>query len=75
VTENIFNNDGTLEVYQTIVTNEQKHKAIIIGKGGKVLKKLIARVSPDIEKILDAKITLKLFVKVKENWVEHWDEE
>lgn len=46
------------------------HKAIIIGKGGAALKKLGEAARADIEKLIDTKVFLELWVKVKENWRE-----
>ena len=44
------------------------HNVIIIGKGGYMLKKIGTNARHDMEKLLDAKVNLKLWVKVKEDW-------
>lgn len=44
------------------------HKGIIIGKEGNMLKKIGSFARQDLEKMLDTKINLKLWVKVRENW-------
>ena len=44
------------------------HKGIIIGKNGTMLKKIGTYSRQDIEKMLDTKVNLKLWVKVKERW-------
>lgn len=52
----------------TIYTERDTQKSIIIGKGGEAIKKLGTQARLDIEKFLDKKVYLELFVKVKENW-------
>jgi GTP-binding protein Era len=52
----------------TIYTERDTQKSIIIGKGGEAIKKLGTLARLDIEKFLDKKVFLELFVKVKENW-------
>ena len=44
------------------------HKGIIIGKGAATLKKIGTYAREDIEKMLDTKVFLDLYVRVKENW-------
>lgn len=44
------------------------HKGIIIGKNGDMLKKIGMYARQDLEKMLDIKINLKIWVKVKEDW-------
>ena len=51
-----------------ILTNRKSHKPILIGKGGSMLKKVGTQARQDIEKFLDQKVFLELFVKIKENW-------
>lgn len=43
-------------------------KAIVIGKGGKVLKKVGQQARQDLERLLEQKVLLKLWVKIKEGW-------
>ena len=43
-------------------------KSIVIGKGGKVLKKVGEQARHDLERLLEQKVLLKLWVKVKEGW-------
>lgn len=49
----------------------ESHKGIIIGKGGNLLKKIATYARQDAEKILDSKVNLKVWVKVKEDWQEN----
>lgn len=44
------------------------HKGIIIGKGAETLKKIGTYAREDIEKMLDTRVFLDLYVRVKENW-------
>lgn len=46
------------------------HKGIIIGKGGNMLKRISTYARQDSEKMLDTKVNLKVWVKVKEDWQE-----
>jgi len=51
-----------------IVCEQERHKGMIIGKGGAVLKKIGSQTREFAEKLLDKKIMLKLFVKVEKDW-------
>lgn len=57
-----------LEVEATIYCEKDTHKGIIIGKGGSMLKKIGTYARYDIEKFFGIKVSLKLWVKVKEDW-------
>ena len=52
----------------TIICERDSHKGIIIGKGGSMLKKIGSLARPDIEEMLDMKVFLQLWVKVKKDW-------
>ncbi|MBR6380746.1 MAG: GTPase Era [Lachnospiraceae bacterium] len=56
------------EIDATIYCEKDSHKGMIIGKGGSKLKEIGSDARPDIEKLLDAKVNLKLWVKVKKDW-------
>ena len=56
------------DVEATIYCLRNSHKGIIIGKEGKMLKKIASYARMDLEKMLDVKINLKVWVKVKEDW-------
>ncbi len=56
------------DVEATIYTIRESHKGIIIGKNGSMLKRIGMYARQDIEKILQTKVNLKIWVKVKENW-------
>ena len=62
---------GSKKIYDidaTIVCERDSHKGIIIGKGGEMLKKIGTNARYEIEKHLDCKVNLKLWVKVKKEW-------
>ncbi len=61
-------NDGSYKILAAIYCEKQSHKGIIIGKGGDKLKKIGTFARYDIEKFLDAKVYLELWVRVKEDW-------
>ncbi|MBQ8279892.1 MAG: GTPase Era [Roseburia sp.] len=57
-----------VDIDATIVCERDSHKGIIIGKGGAMLKKIGTNARYEIERMLDAKVNLKLWVKVKKDW-------
>lgn len=61
--EPIFNIDATIYCLR------DSHKGIIIGKNGSMLKRIGTYAREDLEKMLDIKVNLKLWVKVKEDWL------
>ena len=52
----------------TIICERDSHKGIIIGKQGSMLKKIGSTARYEIERLLDCKVNLKLWVKVQKNW-------
>lgn len=57
------------DIEATIYCLKNSHKGIIIGKGGNMLKRIGTYAREDLEKMLDTKINLKLWVKVREDWL------
>ena len=57
-----------INIEAVIYCEKESHKGIIIGKGGSVLKKAGTLARHDIEDFFATKVSLKLWVKVKENW-------
>lgn len=57
-----------VQVEATIICERDSHKGIIIGKGGEMLKKIGTNARFEIERMLEQKVNLKLFVKVKKEW-------
>ena len=66
-------NDGSIKINQTIFITREAHKKIILGKGGSMIKKIGQIAREELEDILETRVHLKLFVKVRENWLD--DEE
>ena len=62
-------NEPIYNIEATIYCLRESHKGIIIGKNGSMLKKIGTYAREDLEKMLGIKINLKLWVKVKEDWV------
>ncbi|MBQ6469669.1 MAG: GTPase Era [Lachnospiraceae bacterium] len=56
------------EIEATIICERESHKAIVIGKGGAMLRKIGTNARYEIEKMTGNKVYLKLFVKVRTNW-------
>ena len=57
------------DVEATIYCLKKSHKGIIIGKDGNMLKRIATSARTELEKMLDIKINLKVWVKVKEDWL------
>lgn len=60
--------ENITDIYATIYCEKPGHKGIIIGKNGEMLKKIGTMARSDIEKMLDEKVYLELWVKVKSDW-------
>ena len=56
------------DIEATIICERDSHKGIIIGKGGQMLKKIGSQARPEIEDMLEMKVNLQLWVKVKKDW-------
>lgn len=61
-------NGKLTDIEATIVCERDSHKGIIIGKKGAMLKKIGSNARYEIEHLLDEKVNLKLWVKVKKDW-------
>lgn len=59
---------GLTRIFCAIYVERPSQKKIIIGKGGSRIKDIGMKARADIEKLLDTKVFLKLFVKVVEDW-------
>jgi GTP-binding protein Era len=60
--------DGLVSISCNIYVEREGQKAIIIGKKGAMLKAVGSAARADIEKLLNTKVFLELWVKVKKNW-------
>ncbi len=61
-------NKNLVEIDANIYCEKESHKGIIIGKDGVMLKKVGMQARKDMERLFDAKVFLKLWVKVKDDW-------
>ena len=59
---------GMFDIDATIICERDSHKGIIIGKGGSMLKRIGSEARRDIENMLEEKVNLQLWVKVKKDW-------
>ena len=57
-----------MHIDATIICERDSHKGIIIGKQGSMLKKIGSTARYEIERMLDCRVNLKLWVKVQKNW-------
>ncbi len=57
-----------MDIDATVICERESHKGIIIGKGGEMLKKIGSNARFEIERLLECKVNLKLWVKVKKDW-------
>ncbi len=57
------------DIEATIFCLRESHKGIIIGKNGSMLKRIGTYAREDLERMLDTKVNLKLWVKVKKDWI------
>ena len=60
--------DGLVRIRAEIFCEKASHKGILVGKDGETLKRIGSYARDDLEKMLDYKVYLNLWVKVKENW-------
>lgn len=62
--------DGVVELHQSIVVVRESQKKIVIGHKGQTIKEIGIQARRDIQKALDCKVRLNLFVKVEPHWRE-----
>ena len=60
--------DGVTRIEADVICEKETHKPIIIGKGGETLKKISVAARKELENLIDGKVYLRLFVKVKSGW-------
>jgi len=66
--EQMKEENGVEHIAAVIYCERKTHKGIIIGKNGAMLKKIGASARVEIEEMLDCKVFLQLWVKIKEDW-------
>ena len=57
-----------IDIEATIICERDSHKGIIIGKQGAMLKKIGSNARYEIEKMLEEKVNLRIWVKVRKDW-------
>ncbi len=57
-----------IEIEATVICEKESHKGIIIGRGGSMLKKIGTLARQDIERFFGVRASVKLWVKVREDW-------
>ncbi len=67
-TEHFADEEGITHISTVIWVERSSQKAIVIGKQGLMLKQIGEDARIDMEKLLDRKVFLQLWVKVKEGW-------
>ncbi|MBR5696592.1 MAG: GTPase Era [Paludibacteraceae bacterium] len=68
VVESFKEDDKLIRINAVIYVERDSQKGIIIGQGGKMLKKVGMEARKDIEAFFDKKVFLELFVKVEKDW-------
>lgn len=61
-------NKNIMDISATIIVEKKSHKGMVIGKGGKMIKKIGMTARNDIERLLDTRVNLQLWVKIDEDW-------
>ena len=62
--------DGSVRIEQIIYVQRPGQRAIVLGEGGKRIKAIGARARAELERMLERRVHLFLFVKVREDWIE-----
>ena len=61
-------NGKVVDIEATIICERDSHKGIIIGKGGAMLKKIGSAARFEIERMMEMKVNLQIWVKVRKDW-------
>ncbi len=67
----IRNGKEIYDIEADIICSKKSHKGIVIGKDGAMLKKIGTDARNEIERMLEIKVNLKLWVKVREDWIDN----
>jgi GTPase len=62
--------DGSVRIEQVIYVQRPSQRAIVLGEGGKRIKTIGARARAELEHMLERRVHLFLFVKVRQNWID-----
>lgn len=61
-------NETPIQIFADVYCERESHKAIILGKNGEMIKQISTKSRQAIERLINAKVNLQLYVKVKQNW-------
>ncbi|MEM8749520.1 MAG: GTPase Era [Pseudomonadota bacterium] len=62
--------DGSVKINQVIYIQRSAHKKMVIGQKGETIKAISTAARKELSELLDRKVHLFLFVKVRENWID-----
>ena len=62
--------DGSVRIEQVVYVQRPRQRAIVLGERGQRIKSIGARAREELERLLERRVHLFLFVKVRENWAE-----
>ena len=68
IEEFIENEEEKIEIIATLVVENSRHKGVVIGKNGSMIKLIGISARREIEKMLESSVNLQTFVKVNEDW-------
>ena len=68
--EQFIETDELAKIHAAVLVEKEGQKGILIGKGGEKLKNISTEARIDIEKLLDKKVFIRVFVKVKSGWAD-----
>ncbi|MDX1389027.1 MAG: GTPase Era, partial [Acidobacteriota bacterium] len=60
--------DGVVEIEAAVIVERESQKGIVIGRGGRVLKEVGTEAREELERLLNARVFLRLWVKVRSEW-------
>ena len=62
--------DGSVRIEQTVFVRRDSQKAIVLGKGGRIMKEISSEARLELEEMFERRVHLFVFVKVRKNWQE-----
>ncbi|WP_334129041.1 GTPase Era [Sneathiella sp.] len=62
--------DGSVRIAQVVFVSRANHKPIVLGKGGQTIKQIGAAARAELEEMLERRVHLFIFVKVREKWLD-----
>ncbi|WP_128291382.1 GTPase Era [Afifella aestuarii] len=62
--------DGSVRISQVIFVERESHRKILLGKGGETIKQISIAARRELHHMLERKVHLFLFVKVREGWTD-----